>query len=63
MGTAAIPPAAKSAPTASAPSLFGDDYLYVREALNSLRKASPREHNPVESDDAKRTLGARPQLS
>lgn len=60
LGIPLTPLAATSAPTASVPSLFGDDYLYVRDALNWLRKAAPREHNPVQFDDAKRTLSFQP---
>ena len=56
----AAPPAPTSAPTGSAPSLFGDDYIYLRDALTWLRQASPREYNPVQSDDAKRTLSFQP---
>ncbi|KQW61512.1 DEAD/DEAH box helicase [Variovorax sp. Root411] len=56
----AIPPAPTSAPTESVPSLFRDDYTYLRDALTWLRSASPREHNPVKSDDAKRTLSFQP---
>jgi hypothetical protein len=49
-----------TAPTGTVTSLFGDDYTYVRDALTWLRKASPREYNPVQSDDAKRTLSFQP---
>lgn len=59
-GVQMVPLAATSAPTANALSLFGDDYVYLRDALNWLRKASPREHNPVQFDDAKRTLSFQP---
>ena len=54
------PPAATSAPTSSTPTLFGDDYTYVREALSWLRKSTPRDYNPVHSDEAKRTLSFQP---
>ncbi|MBU1357666.1 MAG: DEAD/DEAH box helicase [Gammaproteobacteria bacterium] len=56
----AAPPAPTSAPTGSVPSLFGDDYAYLRDALTWLRSSSPREYNPVQSDDAKRTLSFQP---
>ena len=56
----AAPSAPTSAPTGTVTSLFGDDYTYVRDALTWLRKASPREYNPVQSDDAKRTLSFQP---
>ena len=59
-GVQAAPLAPTSAPTGSAPSLFGDDYIYLRDALTWLRQASPREYNPVQSDDAKRTLSFQP---
>lgn len=55
-----LTPAPTSAPTGTVTSLFGDDYAYVRDALTWLRKASPREYNPVQSDDAKRTLSFQP---
>ena len=51
---------ATSAPTSALSSLFGDDYRYVRDALNWLRQQSPREHSPVQADDAKRTLSFQP---
>lgn len=54
------PAAPTSAPTGAVASLFGDDYTYLRDALTWLRKASPREYNPVQSDDAKRTLSFQP---
>ena len=54
------PGADKSAPTGNVASLFSDDYTYLRDALTWLRKASPREYNPVQSDDAKRTLSFQP---
>lgn len=49
-----------TAPTAVLPSLFNDDYRYVRDALNWLRQAAPREHSAVQYDDAKRTLSFQP---
>jgi len=58
--TRAAPPAATSAPTSSAPTLFVDDYTYVREALSWLRQSAPRDYNPVNSDDARRTLSFQP---
>lgn len=56
----AAAPAPTSAPTGTVASLFGDDYTYVRDALTWLRKASPREYNPVQHNDAKRTLSFQP---
>jgi superfamily II DNA or RNA helicase len=53
---------ATDAPTASLPTLFADDYAYVRDALNWLRQLSPRDYNPVQFDDAKRTLSFQPSL-
>lgn len=49
-----------SAPTALLPTLFADDYRYLRDALKWLREQSPREHNPVLADDARRTLSFQP---
>lgn len=49
-----------TAPTATLPSLFDDDYRYVRDALNWLRHEAPRSHHPVQSDDATRTLSFQP---
>ncbi|MEF8753219.1 MAG: DEAD/DEAH box helicase [Accumulibacter sp.] len=51
---------ATHAPTASLPSLFCDDYRYVRDALNWLRQQAPREHSPVQADDTRRTLSFQP---
>lgn len=56
----AAAPAPTAAPTGTVASLFGDDYTYVRDALTWLRKASPREYNPVQHNDAKRTLSFQP---
>lgn len=61
--TAPIPEpatAATQAPTASVPSLFPDDYRYLRDALNWLRQQTPREYSPVQADDARRTLSLQP---
>lgn len=57
-----------TAPTAVLPSLFADDYRYMRDALRRLRERTPRERapQPIESqiefqfDDAKRTLSLQP---
>jgi len=51
---------ATSAPSALLPTLFADDYRYLRDALKWLREQSPREHNPVQADDARRTLSFQP---
>jgi len=51
---------ATSAPTDLLPALFADDYRYLRDALRWLREQWPREHNPVEADDATRTLSFQP---
>lgn len=49
-----------SAPTASLPTLFDDDYRYVRDALRWLSQTAPREYSPVQYDDANRTLSFQP---
>jgi superfamily II DNA or RNA helicase len=51
---------ATHAPTAALPSLFGHDYRYMRDALNWLRQQAPREHGPLQTDDARRTLSFQP---
>jgi superfamily II DNA or RNA helicase len=51
---------ATHAPTAALPSLFGDDYRYMRDALNWLRQQAPREHGPLQADDTRRTLSFQP---
>lgn len=63
-GTLSLPTktAALSAPTADLPSLFADSYRYLRDALRWLAKQSPREHTPVTTDDARRTLSFQPSL-
>jgi superfamily II DNA or RNA helicase len=52
--------AALSAPTAELPSLFSDSYRYLRDALRLLAQQSPREHSPVTTDDARKTLSFQP---
>ena len=54
--------AAIEAPTDLLPTLFADDYRYMRDALGWLREQSPREHNPVQADDTRRTLSFQPSL-
>ncbi|WP_295577498.1 DEAD/DEAH box helicase [uncultured Lamprocystis sp.] len=49
-----------TAPTARLPSLFADDYRYMRDALRRLRELAPRDHVAVQFDDAKRTLSLQP---
>ncbi len=56
----AVPPAPISAPTAELPSLFADDYRYLRDGLRWLRQSAPRDHQPVQADDARRTLSFQP---
>ena len=55
-----LTPAPTTAPTGTLPSLFADDYRYVRDALTWLRHSAPRSHHPVQSDDATRTLSFQP---
>ncbi len=57
---ASLATAPVTAPTASLPSLFADDYCYVRDALRRLRELAPRDHVAVQFDDAKRTLSLQP---
>jgi hypothetical protein len=52
--------AAIQAPTSSLPSIFIDDYRYVRDALNWLSQQAPSEQNPVQADDTRRTLCFQP---
>ena len=52
--------AAVNAPTAEQPSLFGDSYRYLRDALQLLTQRAPREHTPVVANDTNRTLSFQP---
>ncbi len=56
----AAPSAPVSAPTAELTTLFTDGYRYMRDALRWLSQQAPREHQPVQADDARRTLGFQP---
>lgn len=55
-----IPDASVTAPTAHLTALFADDYRYLRDALSWLRQQSPREYQPVQADDDRRTLSFQP---
>ncbi|NJD36345.1 MAG: DEAD/DEAH box helicase [Betaproteobacteria bacterium] len=57
---ATVAHAATGAPTTGTPSLFSDDYRYLRDAFNWLRHLEPRDNGPVQANDASRTLGFQP---
>ena len=60
LDTTPAEPAPVSAPTAQLTSLFSDSYRYARDALRLLCQQAPREHRPVQADDARRTLSFQP---